>query len=71
MPMPPGATRLIADARAAVAIYGLDVAPVAIQQRAAFGHALTAGQTAQEYEPGGKAAEEITELYDWLKAQLG
>lgn len=68
--MPPGATRLIADARAAVAVHGLDVAPVVIQQRAAFGHALTAGQTAQEYEPGGKAAEEIGQLYRWLCTQL-
>jgi chromosome partitioning protein len=68
--IPPGATRLIADARAAVAVHGLEVAPVAIQQRAAFGHALTAGQTAQEFEPGGKAAEEIAELYSWLRAQL-
>ena len=38
--------------RAAVAVHGLDVAPVALQQRAAYAHALTAGQTAQEYEPG-------------------
>jgi chromosome partitioning protein len=68
--MPPGATRLIADARAAVAVHGLDVAPVVIQQRAAFGHALTAGQTAQEFEPEGKAAEEIAALYDWLWTQL-
>jgi chromosome partitioning protein len=69
--MPPGATRLLADARAAVAVHGLDVAPVVIEHRAAFGHALTAGQTAQEYEPKGRAAEEITELYSWLRAQLG
>jgi chromosome partitioning protein len=69
--MPPGATRLIADARAAVAVHGLDVAPVAIQQRAAFGHALTAGQTAQEFEPSGKAAAEIAQLYRWLLSQLG
>jgi chromosome partitioning protein len=68
--MPPGATRLIADARAAVAVHGLDVAPVAMQQRAAFGHALTAGQTAQEFEPLGKAAEEIGQLYRWLRTQL-
>jgi chromosome partitioning protein len=68
--MPPGATRLVADAQAAVAVHGLDVAPVVIQQRAAFGHALTAGQTAQEYEPNGKAAEEIGELYRWLQSQL-
>ena len=68
--VPPGATRLIADARAAVAEHGLAIAPIAIQQRAAFGHALTAGQTAQEFEPGGKAAEEIAQLYKWLRTQL-
>jgi chromosome partitioning protein len=68
--VPPGATRFLADARAGVAVHGLAVAPVAIEQRAAFGHALTAGQTAQEYEPEGKAADEIARLYDWLRAQL-
>jgi chromosome partitioning protein len=69
--MPPGATRLVEDARAAVAVHGLDVAPVVIEQRAALSHSLTAGQTAQEYEPTGKAAEEIGRLYDWLATQLG
>jgi chromosome partitioning protein len=68
--IPPGATRLLADARAAVAVHGLAVAPIAIEQRAAFGHALTVGQTAQEFEPQGKAADEIAQLYDWLQAQL-
>ena len=68
--VPPGATRLLQDARAAVAVHGLEVAPIAIEQRAAFGHALTAGRTAQEYEPEGKAAEEIAQLYDWLRTQL-
>jgi chromosome partitioning protein len=69
--MPPGATRLFADAKEAVTVHGLDVAPVSIQQRAALNHSLTVGQTAQEFEPGGKAADEIIELYDWLKKQLG
>ncbi len=64
--VPPRASHVLADARAAVAVYGLDVAPVALQQRAAYAHSLTAGQTAQEYERGGKAAEEIAGLYDWL-----
>lgn len=64
--IPPRASNVLADARAAVAVHGLDVAPVAIQQRAAYAHALTAGQTAQEYEQDGKAAEEITALYAWL-----
>ena len=68
--MPPRATHLAADARAAVATHGLDVAPIVIQQRAAYGHALTAGQTAQEYEKGGKGADEIGQLYAWLSKQL-
>jgi chromosome partitioning protein len=68
--MPPRATNIIADAREAVRVHGLDVAPVTIQQRAAYAHALTAGQTAQEYEPNGKAAEEMAELYAWLRTIL-
>jgi chromosome partitioning protein len=54
------------DARAAVLGYDIDLAPVHITHRAAFVHSLTAGQTVQEYEPKGKAAEEITQLYTWL-----
>ncbi len=68
--MPPRATNVLADAREAVAVHGLEVAPIAIQQRAAYAHALTAGQTAQEYEPDGKAAEEMAQLYAWLRQVL-
>lgn len=68
--MPPRATALLADARKAVAVYGIDIAPVSIQQRAAYSHALTGGQTAEEYEPDGKAAEEIAQLYSWMRTLL-
>jgi len=68
--MPPRAPNVLADAKAAVAVHGLAVAPISIQQRAAYAHALTAGQTAPEYEPGGKAAEEIAQLYAWLQTAL-
>ncbi|HEX4077921.1 MAG TPA: hypothetical protein VHX61_03485 [Rhizomicrobium sp.] len=68
--MPPRATNLATDARQAVTTHGLDVAPIVIQQRAAYGHALTAGQTAQEFEKGGKGAEEMGRLYPWLSDQL-
>ncbi len=68
--MPPRAPNVLADARAAVAVHGLDVSPVSLQQRAAFAHALTAGQTVHEYEPEGKASEEVTQLYAWLWAEL-
>lgn len=68
--LPPRASQILNDAREAVAVHGIDVAPVALQQRAAYGHALTAGQTAPEYEPGGKAAEEVAVLRKWLFALL-
>jgi chromosome partitioning protein len=64
--VPPHASHVLADARAAVALHELAVAPMALRQRAAYAHALTAGQTAQEYEPHGKAAEDIATLYQWL-----
>src|SRR6266851_6259721 len=68
--VPPRASHILADARAAVSVHGLEVAPVALRQRAAYVHALTAGQTAQEYEPKGKADEEMTKLYRWLRRAL-
>lgn len=69
--MPNRAPNVLADARAAVAVHGLEVAPVNLQQRAAYAHALTAGQTAQEYEPSGKAAEDIAALYEWMREHIG
>lgn len=45
---------------------GAHVAPVMISQRAAFTHGVIDGRTAQEFEPGGKAAEEVASLYAWL-----
>jgi chromosome partitioning protein len=68
--MPPRAPNVLADAIAAVAIHGLQVAPFTMQQRAAYAHALTAGQSAQEYDPMGKAAEEFSQLYAWVRRQL-
>ena len=61
---------LAKEAQDAVAAYGISVAPVTVGQRAAFTHALTEGKVAQEYEPTGKAAEEIKELYMWICKQL-
>lgn len=54
------------EAIQAVKGYGVEVAPVHLGYRAAFQHSLTAGLTVQEYEPNGKAAEEVTQLYKWL-----
>ncbi len=68
--VPPRGT-LADEAAAAVRSYGVDVAPVQIGQRAAFIHALTIGQTAQEYEPTGKGADEMQQLYMWACKQVG
>jgi len=68
--MPPRAPNVLLDATAAVAVHGLQVAPITLQQRAAYAHSLTAGQTAQEYDPMGKAAEETAQLYAWLRHQI-
>jgi chromosome partitioning protein len=68
--VPARATHMLADACKAVAVHELKVAPVSLQQRAAYAHALTAGKTAQEYEPESKAAGELDRLYRWLKKEL-
>jgi chromosome partitioning protein len=68
--LPPQATSLIAEARDAVAVHGLELAPVAIHQRAAYAHSLIDGHVAMEFDPKGKAADEITKLYHWLENQL-
>ena len=62
--------RLAEEAEEAVRSYGLAVAPVRLTQRATYVHSLTAGQAAPEFEPGGKAALEIEELYKWTRARV-
>lgn len=42
---------------------GFDVCPVVLHLRAAHRHAGNVGQTAQEFEPAGKAAAESIQLY--------
>jgi chromosome partitioning protein len=59
------------DADSAIGVYGIEVCPVRIGQRAVFIHALTEGLTALEYEPEGKGAREIRQLYKWMCRQVG
>ena len=62
-------TAIITEAREALGVYGLPVAPVSISQRAAFSHALIDGRSVTEFDAGGKAAGEIRSLFDWLETQ--
>lgn len=55
------------EAREVISNYGATVAPIALGHRAAFQHAGINGLGVVEYEPGGKAAYEIRELFDWLR----
>jgi chromosome partitioning protein len=45
---------------------GARVAPHQLTHRAAFAHGVIDGRTAQEFEPNGKAADEVIALYKWL-----
>ncbi|PSB67536.1 chromosome partitioning protein ParA [filamentous cyanobacterium CCP1] len=64
--VPPRGQSIALEAEQAIASYDMPVVPIHIVQRAAFVHSLTAGQTVQDYEPSGKAAQEIRTLYKWL-----
>jgi chromosome partitioning protein len=68
--LPPQPGSLVGEARAAIAGHGLKLAPITIGQRAAFAHSLIDGRVAMEFEPKGKAAAEVTALYQWLVSQL-
>lgn len=49
---------------------GLPVAPVAIWNRVAWGHAFSGGWGVTEYDSSGKAAAEMAHLWRWLKTEL-
>jgi chromosome partitioning protein len=50
---------------------GLPVVPVAIWQRVGWGHAFSGGWGVAEFEPSGKAAAEMLQLWKWIKGELG
>jgi chromosome partitioning protein len=67
---PPRATSLYADAREVVEKMGLQVAPLILADRAAYHHSAAVGKTALEYDPTGKAAEEVSALWKWVCKQV-
>ena len=46
--------------------YNLSVCPVSLGNRTAFSDAGIYGQTAQEYDPTGKAAQEVANAYEFM-----
>jgi chromosome partitioning protein len=62
-------TAEVGEAQALLAKH-YDVAPVMLGQRIAFARALASGKAVSEFEPTGKAAEEITGLWKYLEVKL-
>ena len=50
---------------------GLEIAPVALPERAAFHHSTARGAVAGEFDPDGKAAGEVAALWAWASERLG
>ena len=66
----PNAPRMYGEAGELVEGYGTPACPIQIPDRAAFRHASAEGRTVTETEPGGRAADDIRQLYEWTCRQL-
>ena len=58
------------QARDAISTYDMEPAPYELGHRVAYMHAIVNGITVQEYEPKGKAAAEVKNLYQWIMKEL-
>jgi len=58
------------QARALIASLGLSLSPVSLSKAVAYQRAIAAGLGVTEYEPSGKAAQEILSLLDWISGLL-
>ena len=65
----PVANQLTDHALTAIAGYGVKACPVIVHQRIEHVHAFTAGLSASESVPSGKAAAEINELFEWTRSR--
>jgi chromosome partitioning protein len=62
-----GRSHALTLARTALGTFGLPVCPTAMAQLITHAYASAEGETANEREPSGKAAQEVTTVYQWLK----
>lgn len=59
------------QAAQAITGMGLEVCPIYVGQRVAFEYAMQAGQSVTEYEPDGRAASDIRQLYNTICQIVG
>ncbi|MDP4027015.1 ParA family protein [Methylobacterium sp. NEAU 140] len=69
-PRPEGEMSVVREAREALAVFKLPIAPVALTQRAVLQHSLNSGHAVTEFDPGGKAAAELRDLWAFLQEEL-
>jgi chromosome partitioning protein len=62
---------LAEEARSALTRQGATVLTPVLHQRVAYSHAVIDGRSVHEYEPGGAATAEITDLYNHLTRLYG
>jgi chromosome partitioning protein len=67
----PNAPRVYQEASELVESFGTPPCPIQIPDRAVYRHASGEGRTVMEYEPAGKAADDIRNLYAWACRQIG
>lgn len=67
----PTRSAIVEEARSGLEQQGARVAPQIIHQRVAYQYSVIDGRTAPEYEPEGKAAEEVAALFAWACEQVG
>jgi chromosome partitioning protein len=52
--------------KAIAAEFKIDICPIRMGDRVAYSRCLISGHSAQEYEPGGKAAREAYKFHKWV-----
>ncbi len=60
----------ISEAQQALAVYKLPLIPTTIGDRRAYSRAVATGRAVTEFEPNGRASEEIRALWTWIKEHL-
>ena len=66
----PAKAHALTLARVALAAFNMPLCPTAITQLVAHPYASAEGMTAQEWEPNSRAADEIAELWVWVKQNM-